>query len=1037
MAVLTEYVEELVQEIGPRPAGSKAEQRAADHIAVRLRDAGLDTVIEEFTCASTAGLLRILIYAVAALAAFVLYFMPGLRTGAFILALIAAALLVVDYLGKNPFAPFFKKSLSQNVVARYLPQEVAAKKRKIVVVAHYDSERAKLQALPFMANNLHQLRRVIRIAVVALPLVALLTLLPLPGFVISIAVVVACAFGAVALLALIVEVVNRLMPHTLGANCNGSGIAALHGIAERLFSLSNEPRRSRRSLGARRSERSGHGDRSDHSDRDRDRSDRDRSERSDRDRDRSERSRASATDPGFASTLAAADERVTPRASMASVVDTLDPNALAFDPVASFDPEAPVSAFDPSTPPAHSENEQTIDLAPPVSRDAPRPVGSRTTIPAPPARGPARQFASATPSSASNLTQNPYIHVRKPLAEQQEQKEQQEQQEQREQQEQGAAARQKLILPQKREADGTPSWFANAKKKAEEKAEKSGTDAKDKAGYRSKFADVPTTGTALGHPETLDTEPVPSPARSGPVATVETLTALPVEPQPAESLPVAPPAEPLPAEPQPAEPTLAEPQPAEERFAKEQASAATTGEVAPIPASTSAPTPASAPVSQPTIPAPDAPRQKLPGPSLQPDFSGIDRSAFKVLPGLGANGPAVVVPANEERQGANAPLTMPPEPSRTSRASRASHTSQVSRTSQASRTSQPSHAPRPAHDEPRTSAPLGRLSALPSVAAGESGKIPTHQAGLVMSLDPSEVLLPESDSPINLTGAFAPLGATGVMRPVGEELLEYHEGGEHYIVDADDSSVVREYSETGTFSDPELVSMPSSRVRSFFGNMGDRISGKKKEKFEDAPSSWIGVDEGFDARKEGSSIGSWENFSEEEDDSWKGGAYGGTSYEGNVDAMMDLSQELLDKEVWLVALGAHGADNAGMKEFIRGHSSELRGALIINLEGVGAGELCFTIREGAAVGRNTDHRLQNLISSADKAVGVGISPMLFYGYETSASVALKEGMRAISLLGLEGKMPVGWSSSKDTPEHLSERTLASTSDVVIQLIKSN
>ena len=69
--------------------------------------------------------------------------------------------------------------------------------------------------------------------------------------------------------------------------------------------------------------------------------------------------------------------------------------------------------------------------------------------------------------------------------------------------------------------------------------------------------------------------------------------------------------------------------------------------------------------------------------------------------------------------------------------------------------------------------------------------------------------------------------------------------------------------------------------------------------------------------------------------------------------------DLLDKEVWFVALGASNADNAGMRDFLKRHARDLTGALVINLQAVGAGELCYLAREGMPLrpGRS-DHRLQ-------------------------------------------------------------------------------
>lgn len=99
---------------------------------------------------------------------------------------------------------------------------------------------------------------------------------------------------------------------------------------------------------------------------------------------------------------------------------------------------------------------------------------------------------------------------------------------------------------------------------------------------------------------------------------------------------------------------------------------------------------------------------------------------------------------------------------------------------------------------------------------------------------------------------------------------------------------------TGTFQalpdndyadDPYDYEMPKEN---FFTRMGDKIGGlfnknshekaasrpsrrgRGKQAAEDESlSDWLGVDEDFDAKKDGRKIGSWDNF--EDDDSWKGG----------------------------------------------------------------------------------------------------------------------------------------------------------------------
>ena len=52
MAELNEHVAYLSQEIGPRPAGTEEEQRAALYVSEQFSaEAGLTTAMEDFRCA--------------------------------------------------------------------------------------------------------------------------------------------------------------------------------------------------------------------------------------------------------------------------------------------------------------------------------------------------------------------------------------------------------------------------------------------------------------------------------------------------------------------------------------------------------------------------------------------------------------------------------------------------------------------------------------------------------------------------------------------------------------------------------------------------------------------------------------------------------------------------------------------------------------------------------------------------------------------------------------------------------------------------
>jgi hypothetical protein len=388
-----------------------------------------------------------------------------------------------------------------------------------------------------------------------------------------------------------------------------------------------------------------------------------------------------------------------------------------------------------------------------------------------------------------------------------------------------------------------------------------------------------------------------------------------------------------------------------------------------------------------------------------------------------------------------------------------------------------------------------QLRNIPSIAPLESGILPTQQPTLEDDFALAADTVGDEESLASSTGSFAPLGATGAFAPVSDELLKYHDKPEDiYIDDVDDSAMVG--GDDGSYAPaPHIAAMPTSRARSFFGNLGDRLSGRKKhEQLDDSPSSWLGVEEDYDAREAGGRIGSWSNFSEDdadvrkdagvrkdtdsrdasgwddadsrdadarkssgahgrdasarkdaddwddadgwEDDGWKGGAYGGGSHEADFAAIESLAEQLIDKEVWLVATGSQEAEGAGIKALITNHGPAMRGAVIVNLDSVGAGELCYTTAEGSFRPRKTDQRLQSLATAAADIVGVRLDGAKFVGYQSDAGWALRQGVRAISLIGLDHDYPVAWRSKADKLEILNEDAIAAASELVVEIIKS-
>ena len=147
------------------------------------------------------------------------------------------------------------------------------------------------------------------------------------------------------------------------------------------------------------------------------------------------------------------------------------------------------------------------------------------------------------------------------------------------------------------------------------------------------------------------------------------------------------------------------------------------------------------------------------------------------------------------------------------------------------------------------------------------------------------------------------------------------------------------------------------------------------------------------------------------------------------------TNDTVAKEVWFVGLGASAAGNHGMKNFLELHAGELRGALIVNLEGVGAGDICYLGTEGNGSVHRSDRRLQTLVrQAAQNVLGHEARSRKMEWRDTDATPALVAGMRAITLMGMDDTAPVGWHWTTDTLELVDEEQLDDVTDLVLDII---
>ena len=238
MSEIREHVAYLSQTIGPRPAGTEEEQQAALYITEKLQqEAGLPAVIEDFNCNPDYDLPRALCCGVTAIIAVVAMFIPVMTIPALIVTLLCAVVFALESFGKPVISRFLNRGVSQNVVAKYEPPATAggSRRRKIVLVAHYDSGKVNKENSGFLFKILTQLRWAVLGGMIVVPVLFLIrTLVSFGGVGLIVMNVLTCIALVCALLPLIMMALHRGAAYNESANCNAAGIAVLMDVAERV-----------------------------------------------------------------------------------------------------------------------------------------------------------------------------------------------------------------------------------------------------------------------------------------------------------------------------------------------------------------------------------------------------------------------------------------------------------------------------------------------------------------------------------------------------------------------------------------------------------------------------------------------------------------------------------------------------------------------------------------------------------------------------------------------------------------------------------
>lgn len=1040
MAELNEHVAYLSQEIGPRPAGTEEEQRAALYISEQFSaEAGLTTAMEDFQCNPDSSLPRTLCSGVAVLVTLVATIVGALAVPAIVVSLICAALAAAEVFDKPVLSRLLNRGVSQNVVARYLPAKSptrASRRRKVIVVANYDSGKVRRDLNGAMPAVLPILYWVELAMLVVMPLLLAIRMVLAPdGSVLVVFNVLLAVAMVVAVLPVASFLLEKFANYNEGANCNAAGVAVLLEVASRVAAARDLPDAPEPTV---------HG----------------------------EAAAVSAglvpegaeivyhtgnTSEDLGTSMESAAERLA--AVKAAVA------ALSGKPVSATPTE--VATEDES--PAKGEENGAVEVSPEESLT---PSSAAVVVPvaAPAYVAPVEhqvpewfkkgQEQAKKPAKEKPVQRSRYATALERAEEEINAREEHERRNLDELSERMRVMR-ASVQAASAAAGATPTEIMDSVV-AEESSEEISAPPSSSAVNEEASPSLAPVLPAIEVPA-VEADQLPSPSNNTVSAMLADIPAIASEPASSEtgtpaSKPVVPAVPAVPVAPQPTDDpdvTVRDGQrpltgatvavPPIDLSTPDAPAAPAGGQRVVVPSvGEVAETPASAPAAAPRR------RRAITLPNI-----GISQE----LPRISMDDCQQAAPLSEDRPehdgrvhdlSAVIPSVTTPEPS-----------SAVSGTREAA-----------------------LLDALPSL-----GRTTT-------TTDPA------LSGSISLAGTFSSMGATGAAAPIGDELLENASENDMYVEDVDDSAYVEQITETGAMAGPGYVEMPKSRFGGIFGKFRrkKREEASSPQEWLDVEESFdareVGAARGgWESFREEGDIQAYDEeyldadattaFSPEFDDDFaedgfdaprsshrrgrhfEGGAFSRDQFDDEsegeenqasaadpssvfgeglpadfvfeptpeIEQIEQFHSDRIDMEVWFVALGSELAGNGGMKAFMAAHEAELKGALIVELEALGAGELTLIDKEGTYVPKKASSRMKRLVRKAGQATGLKVPEATMEWRNSASAYALKHGQQALHLAGMDGRKPAFFAEEDDVIENIDNDMLALNSDFIMEVLK--
>ena len=153
--------------------------------------------------------------------------------------------------------------------------------------------------------------------------------------------------------------------------------------------------------------------------------------------------------------------------------------------------------------------------------------------------------------------------------------------------------------------------------------------------------------------------------------------------------------------------------------------------------------------------------------------------------------------------------------------------------------------------------------------------------------------------------------------------------------------------------------------------------------------------------------------------------------------LQDFRHPDIDTEVWFVALGSEQYSHSGITAFLDEHADEMKGAVIVNLEALGAGTLSIIDQESAAFKTyRPSSRIKRFVRQASDRSGVTYRTAPLNRRDTPATVAMARGIQAFTVAGMGDGNTALYSAENDIIENLDPEAMKDASKFVMAILKS-